>query len=132
MASTTPKETRPEVIDFFEPFLPPALILLGLFAAAGMVRHLGIAALTMTHSGEAIGILLLVIVVGRFLLQPFMHRIAHARSPEVFTALTVLLVLGSALITEHLGLSMAMGAFIAGLMIADSPFRHEIIAQIEE
>jgi monovalent cation:proton antiporter-2 (CPA2) family protein len=80
---------------------------------------------------ETIGILVLVIVVGRYLLQPVMHRIAHARSPEIFTALTVLLVLGSALITEHLGLSMAMGAFIAGLMIADSPYRHEIIGQIE-
>jgi glutathione-regulated potassium-efflux system protein KefB len=43
----------------------------------------------------------------------------------------VLLVLASALLTEHLGLSMAMGAFIAGLLIADSPFRHEVIAQIE-
>jgi voltage-gated potassium channel Kch len=43
----------------------------------------------------------------------------------------VLLVLGSALLTEHLGFSMAMGAFIAGLLIADSPFRHEVIAHIE-
>ena len=80
---------------------------------------------------ETLGILLVVIVGGRYLLQPIMHRIAHTRSRETFTAFTVLLVLGSALLTEHLGLSMAMGAFIAGLLIADSPFRHEVIAEIE-
>jgi monovalent cation:proton antiporter-2 (CPA2) family protein len=80
---------------------------------------------------ETLGILFVVIVGGRYLLQPIMHRIARARSRETFTAFTVLLVLASALLTEHLGLSMAMGAFIAGLLIADSPFRHEVIAQIE-
>ena len=80
---------------------------------------------------ETLGILIAVIVGGRYLLQPIMHRIARTRSRETFTAFTVLLVLGSALLTEHLGLSMAMGAFIAGLLIADSPFRHEVIAEIE-
>lgn len=80
---------------------------------------------------EMLGILFVVIVGGRYLLQPVMHRIARTKSRETFTAFTVLLVLGSALLTEHLGLSMAMGAFIAGLLIADSPFRHEVIAEIE-
>ena len=81
--------------------------------------------------GEALAILVVAIVGGRVLLQPIMHRVALARSKEVFTALTVLLVLGSAILTEHLGMSMAMGAFIAGLLIADSPFRHEVMAEIE-
>jgi len=80
---------------------------------------------------ESVAILLVVVVFGRFLLQPILHRVTRARTREVFTALTVLLVLGSALLTEHIGLSMAMGAFIAGLLIADSPFRHEVIAEIE-
>jgi monovalent cation:proton antiporter-2 (CPA2) family protein len=80
---------------------------------------------------ETLGILFVVIVGGRYLLQPVMHRIARTRSRETFTAFTVLLVLGSALLTEHLGMSMAMGAFVAGLLIADSPFRHEVIAEIE-
>lgn len=80
---------------------------------------------------EAAVILLLVVVGGRYLLQPVLHRIAHARSQEIFTALVVVLVLGSALLTEHIGLSMAMGAFIAGLLIADSPYRHGIVAEIQ-
>jgi len=80
---------------------------------------------------EAIGILLLAIVGGRYLLHPILHRVTLARNREVFTALAVLLVLGSALLTEAVGLSMAMGAFIAGLLIADSPFRHGVIAEIQ-
>ena len=80
---------------------------------------------------EAVAILLAAIVSGRFLLQPLLHRIAQTDSKEIFTAVAVLLVLGSALLTEHLGLSMAMGAFIAGLLIADSPLRHEVVAEIE-
>jgi len=80
---------------------------------------------------EAAVILLLVVVSGRYLLQPILHRVTHTRSPEIFTALAVLLVLGSALLTEQIGLSMAMGAFIAGLLIADSPYRHEVVAEIQ-
>jgi len=80
---------------------------------------------------EAAAILLLAVVGGRYLLQPILHRVTHARSQEIFTALVVVLVLGSALLTEHIGLSMAMGAFIAGLLIADSPYRHGIVAEIQ-
>ncbi len=80
---------------------------------------------------ESIAIVLAVVIGGRYLLQPILHRTAQTRSKEIFTALTVLLVLGSAVLTEHLGLSMAMGAFIAGLLVADSPFRHEVVAEIE-
>ena len=80
---------------------------------------------------ETLGILLLVIAGSRYLLQPILHRVTITRSREVFSALTVLLVLGGALLTEHLGMSMAMGAFIAGLLIADSPYRHEVMAEIE-
>ncbi len=80
---------------------------------------------------ETVAILLVVIVGGRYLLQPVFNLVARTGSSEAFTALTVLLVLGTALLTEHLGLSMAMGAFIAGLLIADSPFRHEISAEMQ-
>ena len=80
---------------------------------------------------EATAILLLVVVGGRYLLQPVLHRVTHARTQEIFTALVVVLVLGSALLTEHVGLSMAMGAFVAGVLIADSPYRHGIVAEIQ-
>jgi monovalent cation:proton antiporter-2 (CPA2) family protein len=80
--------------------------------------------------GEALIILALVIVGGRYLLHPLLHRVARAGSPEVFTASAVLLVMGAAVMTEHIGLSMAMGAFLAGLLIADSAYRHQVMAEI--
>lgn len=105
----------------------PLLALVPLLA----VRELTIGADIALALAEAIGILLLAVLGGRYLLQPILQRVAHARTREVFTALAVLLVLSSALLTEHLGLSMAMGAFIAGLLIANSPFRHEVVAEIQ-
>lgn len=80
---------------------------------------------------EALVILALIILGGRYLLQPILHRIAHLGSPETFTASAVLLVLGTAVLMENIGLSMAMGAFMAGLLIADSEFRHQIVAEIQ-
>jgi len=105
----------------------PLLALIPLLAMPELTIGMDIA----VALGKALAVLVIAIVGGRFLLQPLLHRVAQTRSKEVFTALTVLLVLGSAVLTEHLGMSMAMGAFIAGLLIADSPFRHEVMAEIE-
>lgn len=105
----------------------PLLALVPLLAT----RHLSVGTDFAIALVEAVVILLAVVAGGRYLLQPLLHRVAQSRSKEIFTAVTVLLVLSSALLTEHLGLSMAMGAFMAGLLIADSPFRHEVIAEIE-
>ena len=81
--------------------------------------------------GEATLIIILVILAGRYLLQPVFHRVAKSHNPEVFTASAVLLVLGAAVLMERVGLSMAMGAFLAGLLIADSSFRHQVIAETQ-
>ena len=80
---------------------------------------------------EAIIILSLIIVAARYILNPLFNLLARYGSPEIFTASALLLVLGSALAMESIGLSMAMGAFIAGLLIADSSYRHQIIAEIQ-
>ncbi len=105
----------------------PLLALVPLLA----MQHLSIGTDIAIALVEAVVFLLAVGVGGRYLLQPILHRVARTRSKEIFTAVAVLLVLGGAVLTEHLGLSMALGAFIAGLLIADSPFRHEVIAEIE-
>jgi monovalent cation:proton antiporter-2 (CPA2) family protein len=80
---------------------------------------------------EALVILALIILGGRFLLQPVLQRVVRYGSPEIFTASAVLLVLGTAVLMAHIGLSMAMGAFVAGLLVADSEFRHQVTAEIE-
>ncbi|MEA3410668.1 MAG: monovalent cation:proton antiporter-2 (CPA2) family protein [Pseudomonadota bacterium] len=80
---------------------------------------------------EALAILALIILGGRFLLQPILHRVARHGSPEIFTASAVLLVLGTAVLIAEIGLSMAMGAFVAGLLVADSEYRHQVMAEIQ-
>ncbi|TNG00210.1 MAG: potassium transporter KefC, partial [Gammaproteobacteria bacterium] len=80
---------------------------------------------------ESLLILLLVVLIARHLLHPVLYRVALSGNPEVFTASAVLIVLGTALATEHAGLSMAMGAFLAGLLISDSFYRHQVLAEIQ-
>ena len=80
---------------------------------------------------EALIILVLIIITARYILNPILNRLARFGSPEIFTASALLLVLGSAQVMENIGLSMAMGAFTAGLLIADSTYRHQIIAEIQ-
>jgi monovalent cation:proton antiporter-2 (CPA2) family protein len=80
---------------------------------------------------EALVILALIIVTARFILNPLLKILVRFGSPEIFTASALLLVLGTAYAMESIGLSMAMGAFIAGLLIADSSYRHQIIAEIQ-
>ena len=105
----------------------PLLALVPLLAATQLTIGADIAFALL----ESAAILLLVVAGGRYLLHPILHRITRTRSQETFTALVVLLVLGSALLTEHIGLSMAMGAFMAGVLIADSPYRHGVVAEIQ-
>lgn len=80
---------------------------------------------------EGLVILLLIVVAARYVLNPLLKMLSRFGSPEIFTAFTLLLVLGTAQAMERVGLSMAMGAFIAGLLIADSAFRHQITAEIQ-
>jgi len=72
-----------------------------------------------------------VILVGRFLLSPFFGLLARAGAPEIMTAAALLLVLGAAGLMQLVGLSMAAGAFLAGVMLAESTYRHELEADIE-
>lgn len=72
-----------------------------------------------------------VIVGGRLLLRPVLRLVARTKLTEVFTAATLLIVVGVALIVNAAGLSMSLGAFLAGVLLADSEFRHELEADIE-
>lgn len=80
---------------------------------------------------EAIFILLMIVLLARYVLNSLLSLVSRFSNPEIFTASALLVVLGSAWIMESAGLSMAMGAFIAGLLIADSSYRHQIVAEIQ-
>jgi CPA2 family monovalent cation:H+ antiporter-2 len=70
--------------------------------------------------------LLFVLAVGRWLLRPLFHEIGHARSTELFTLTVLLVTLGSAWATNAAGLSLALGAFLAGMLLAETEYRHQI------
>lgn len=99
-----------------------------------LVAYLGAgAAGEFSLSGVLIGLgaIVLLIATGRWLLDPFFALLARARATEVLTAGALLVVLGSALLMERSGLSMAMGAFLAGVLLSGSSYRHQIEADVE-
>lgn len=72
-----------------------------------------------------------VVIGGRVLLRPALRIVARIRVSEVFTAAALLTVIGTSLLANYAGLSMSLGAFLAGVLLADSEFRHELEADIE-
>lgn len=80
---------------------------------------------------KAVVALVLVVLGGRYLLRPVFRRLASIDMPELFTAAALLTVAGTALAMEAVGLSMSLGAFLAGVLLADSEYRHELQADIE-
>jgi len=80
---------------------------------------------------KAAGLIVLIVLVGRTLLRPAFRLVASARSQEVFTASALLAALGTAILVSAVGLSMALGAFMAGVLLADSEYRHELEADLE-
>lgn len=78
-----------------------------------------------------IGSILAVVVAGRYLLRPLFRVVAESRIVELFAATALLVVLGTAALMQVAGLSMGLGAFIAGVLLADSEYRHELESHIE-
>ncbi|WP_421724595.1 monovalent cation:proton antiporter-2 (CPA2) family protein [Bauldia sp.] len=81
--------------------------------------------------GIAVAAILGVVIAGRYLLNPVFRFFAESRAREVMTAAALLVVLGAAFVMQLSGLSMAMGAFLAGVLLSESSFRHELEADIE-
>ena len=80
---------------------------------------------------RAVGAIVLVVIAGRFLLRHLFRLAARIGVPEMLTASALFAVLGAAWVMSLAGLSMGLGAFIAGVLLADSEFRHEIESQVE-
>jgi glutathione-regulated potassium-efflux system protein KefB len=114
-----------------------------LFEDLAIVPLLAVVALLATH-GEAVSVterlqsvgigfaaLAALVLAGRYLLNPFFRLLANSGAREVMTAAALLVVLGSALLMQFAGLSMATGAFLAGVLLSESSFRHQLEADIE-
>lgn len=110
------------VLLFQDLAVVPLLIVISALGgnSKALVLALTLAALKIT------GALALLLWVGQKLVGRWFHIVAARRSQELFMLNLLLLTLGLAYVTEHLGLSMALGAFIAGMLIAETPFRHQV------
>ena len=103
------------VVAFMAPTVPTAT------ADTSLWMKLGMAALSLA----------ILVAAGRWLLNPMFGILAKSKAREVMTAAALFVVLGAALLMEWGGLSMAMGAFLAGVLLSESSFRHQLEADIE-
>lgn len=94
-------------------------------ADGSMLETLGLAFLKM------VGAILVILGIGRWLLERVFMSISGLRDGDIFAAFTLLVLLGAAAITEVSGLSLAFGALLAGMLLADTPFRHQVGAEIQ-
>jgi voltage-gated potassium channel Kch len=78
-----------------------------------------------------VGAIAVILIGGRFLIRPAFRAIGGARTPELFTALALFVVAGSATLAHLAGLSTSLGAFLGGVLLSDSEYRHEVQADVE-
>lgn len=90
----------------------------------GIFAALGLAGL------KALVVVSLIVVVGNLILRPVYRSVAATHSPELFSAMTLLVILGTGWVVEMAGFSMALGAFMAGLLLSETEYRHQIEADI--
>jgi glutathione-regulated potassium-efflux system ancillary protein KefC len=82
-------------------------------------------------AAKAVAVIAAIVLGGRLLLRPALRWIARSRTPEIFTAAALLLVVATAALMQAVGLSMALGAFLAGVLLAESEYRRELETDLE-
>jgi glutathione-regulated potassium-efflux system ancillary protein KefC len=109
----------------------PILALIPLLGASLAVNE-ATSSIDIAYSAiKIIAIIIAIVVGGRLLLRPIFRWIARSKTPEIFTAASLLLVVGIAALMLLVGLSMALGAFLAGVLLAESEYRRELETDIE-
>ncbi|MCA0256904.1 MAG: monovalent cation:proton antiporter-2 (CPA2) family protein [Proteobacteria bacterium] len=125
----TPNGRRIISILLFEDLaIVPLLALVAFLAPGGAETTL---ADRLTGVAIGLGSILALVLAGRYLLDPMFRLLGKARAREVMTAAALFVVLGAALAMQKGGLSMAMGAFLAGVLLSESSFRHQLEADVE-
>ena len=124
--------TSPAGRDAFAVLLFQDLAFIPLVALVPLltVGHQAMTAVPWLEVGEGVAAVALILAGGRYAMGPLFRAIGGASSPELFTTTALLLVAGTALLAEAAGLSASLGAFLAGVMLSDSEYRHELQADI--
>jgi glutathione-regulated potassium-efflux system protein KefB len=118
------------ILLFQDMSVVPILALLPLLAP-GADNHVTDFSATLVAVGRIVASIAAVVIAGRYLLNPFLALLAGTGTREVMTAASLLVVLGAAALMQFAGMSMALGAFLAGVLLAESNYRHELEADIE-
>jgi glutathione-regulated potassium-efflux system protein KefB len=118
------------ILLFQDMSVVPILALLPLLAPGGD-NHVTDFSATLIAVGRIGASIAAVVIAGRYLLNPFLALLAGTGTREVMTAASLLVVLGAAALMQFAGMSMALGAFLAGVLLAESNYRHELEADIE-
>jgi monovalent cation:H+ antiporter-2, CPA2 family len=104
-------------------FVP--LLALATAISQGLTTQFSVGGIARTLA-SGLAALLVVMLAGRWLLRPLLAMIAHSRLKELFTLTVLFVALASAWVTEHAGLSLALGGFLAGMMLAETEYRHQV------
>ena len=106
----------------------PLLVLIGIISPSQDGNIFWLIGVALLKATAAIGV---IVLLGRSVLRPLFHQVSGIRQPEIFMAMILLSVLGIAALTSLAGLSLALGAFLAGLLLAETEYRHEIKVMID-
>ena len=115
------------VLLFQDLAVAPILIVLGVLGRGGGAFNAS-ALLALAPAALGLGI---IVLAGRLVLRPMMRSVARTRSDELFIAASLLIVIAASLVAAVSGLSMALGAFVAGLLLAETEYRHEVELRVE-
>ena len=103
----------------------PLLAILPILSGTGSQEY------NLTYFAKVIGVFSLLIIASRVIIRPAFRLIAASKANELLTAAALFIIIGIALVMDKLGLSMALGAFVTGVLLADSEYRHELEANIQ-
>ena len=126
--NTPPGRSSFAILLFQDLAVVPILLFVG-FAGSSMEGSLALSAVRAI--AEAALVITAIFLIGRVIIRPLMRFVASSGSRELFMAATLFLVLATAALTAQAGLSMALGAFLAGLLFADTEYRHQIASDIQ-
>lgn len=127
--TTTTGRTSIAVLIFQDLAVIPVLFVVGVLSMSGEGRSMTIDLVVALLKATAA--IVLIVVVGRLVLRRLFRMVARTGSPEFFMASCLLVILGSSLVATLSGLSMALGAFVAGLLLAETEYRRQIEVMIE-
>jgi len=119
------------VLLFQDLAVVPLLVLIPALAGTGVGAQHGIWAALAIALGKSALVLVIALLVGQRLVRPWLTVVARHKSQELFTLNVLLMTLALAWITEHAGLSLALGAFLAGMLISETEYRYQVEADVK-